>query len=198
MQDGNEVPVEYTVVMDAETMAEHLNRMSREIIDDNPDMDSLVLLGILRRGRPLAERLADLAESMTGVRPRVGSLATTLYRDDYRKGKGAPKLRGETHFDFSVDDRTVLLVDDVLAAGRTIRAAMDEVMDYGRPARIQLACLIDRGGRELPIRSDYLGWSVATERSEWVSVHLDEIDGENAVLVERRPVEEESAESEGV
>jgi pyrimidine operon attenuation protein/uracil phosphoribosyltransferase len=126
---------------------------------------------------------------MTGVTPPVGSLATTLYRDDIRAGLGMPAPRGNTHFDFNVDGRTVLLVDDVLAAGRTIRAAMDEVMDYGRPRRIQLACLIDRGGRELPIQADYLGWSVATRPYEWVSVRLREIDGEDSVLLERYPAD---------
>jgi len=144
-----------------------------------------VLLGILRRGRPLADRLAALIGEYTGTTPPVGSLATTMYRDDVRTGAAVPQMKGETHFDFSVDDRTVLLVDDVLAAGRTIRAALDEVMDYGRPRRIQLACLVDRGGRELPIQADYLGYSIATGADEWVSVRLRETDDEDAVLLLR-------------
>lgn len=172
--------------MDARTMNSHIHRLAQEIVDGNPDIHGLVILGILRRGRPLAERIAKLIGEMTGVTPPVGSLATTLYRDDFRAGVGVPKARGTTHFDFNVDGRTVLLVDDVLAAGRTIRAAMDEVMDYGRPERIQLACLIDRGGRELPIQADYLGWPIATQRQEWVSVRLKETDGEDVVLLERR------------
>lgn len=178
--------VERTVVMDSKTMLAHLHRLAQEVVAGNPDIKSLALLGILRRGRPMADRLADLIHEMTGFRPPVGSLATTLYRDDYRTGVGMPKPRGETHFDFNVDGRTVLLVDDVLAAGRTIRAAMDEVMDYGRPRRIQLACLIDRGGRELPIQADYLGWPLATDPGEWVAVQLKETDGEDAVLLEKR------------
>ena len=141
---------------------------SKKIIDNNPDLDGLVLLGILSRGKPLADRMAQAIGAITGVTPPVGALATTLYRDDvgqsWRPHLGPRKARGTTHFDFSVDDRTVLLVDDVLAAGRTIRAAMDEVMDYGRPARIQLACLVDRGGRELPIQPEYLGWELGAGR----------------------------------
>lgn len=174
-----------TVVMDGSAMAETLRRLAREIVNDNPELEQLALLGILRRGRPLADRLADLIGQMTGLTPPVGSLATTLYRDDFRGRLGSPKDKGSTHFDFNVDDRTIILVDDVLAAGRTIRAAMDEVMDYGRPRRIQLACLVDRGGRELPIQADYLGHSMATDVEEWVTARLVEIDGEDAVLLTR-------------
>jgi len=174
------------VVMDATAIQEALSRMAREIAEANPDAHSLALLGILSRGRPLAERVAGILRELTGVTPPVGSLATTLYRDDFRAGVGRAKPRGTTHFDFNVDGRTVLLVDDVLAAGRTIRAAMDEVMDYGRPQRIQLACLVDRGGRELPIRADYLGTSVSARSGYWVSVRLQEMDGEDIVLLQRR------------
>jgi len=188
--DRSKPPVESTVVMEGVVMGEHLQRLAREIVAANEDPEALVILGILRRGRPIAERFATLIEDLTGVRPPVGSLATTLYRDDVKTGRGIPAPHGQTYFDFNVDEQTVLLVDDVLAAGRTIRAAMDEVMDYGRPARIQLACLVDRGGRELPIQADYLGWSTSAARDEWVSVHLVEIDGEDAVLVERYPAAE--------
>ena len=195
MPRGNEPPSETTVVMDAPTMSTHIRRMVQEIIADNPDIGALALLGILSRGRPLADRMARIIGGMTyAPPPPVGSLSTTLYRDDVRSGSGAPKLRGNTHFDFNVDGRTVLLVDDVLAAGRTIRAAMDEVMDYGRPHRIQLACLVDRGGRELPIQPDYLGWTVGTQRNEWVAVRLEEMDGEDVVLLERRSTAPEAAE----
>ncbi|MBI2434357.1 MAG: bifunctional pyr operon transcriptional regulator/uracil phosphoribosyltransferase PyrR [Candidatus Hydrogenedentes bacterium] len=182
--------------MDGETMGATIRRLAQLIAEANPDIEALVILGILRRGRPLAERIAAQIEKMTGRRPAVGSLATTLYRDDFRAGLRRPKVHGETQFDFSLDDRTVLLVDDVLAAGRTIRAALDEVMDYGRPRRIQLACLVDRGGRELPIQADYLGWQVATAPNEWIAVHMKEIDGEDAVLLERRaptPLRQEGA-----
>lgn len=182
---------EATIVMGETAMEETLRRLAREIVNDNPEMEDLALLGILRRGRPLADRLAVMIEKLTGIAPPVGSLATTLYRDDFRGGLASPKYKGTTHFDFNVDGLTILLVDDVLAAGRTIRAAMDEVMDYGRPRRIQLACLIDRGGRELPIQADYLGHSMATEPGEWVTARLKEIDGEDMVLVTRRDSGEE-------
>ena len=178
---------EATVVMDSEAMAAAIHRLSQEIVEANPDIALLAFLGILSRGRPLAERLAKHIGEMTGMMPRVGSLATTLYRDDLRAGLSTGVIRlAQTHFSFTLDGLTVVLVDDVLAAGRTIRAAMDEVMDYGRPARIQLACLVDRGGRELPIQPDYLGWTVATKRDEWVSVRFVETDGEDIVLLGRK------------
>lgn len=188
-----------TIVFDSGSLGNLIEQMAYEIAQDNPEMGELVILGILRRGRPLAERLAERLGALTGVRPPVGALATTLYRDDVRRGiipVSAVAYKGETHFDFDVDGRTVLLVDDVLAAGRTIRAGMDEVMDYGRPRRVQLACLIDRGGRELPIQPDYLGWTVSALPHEWVAVHLHEIDGEDCVLIEHRPAPEAAAEGE--
>jgi len=181
--------VETTIVMDADAIASAIHRIAQEITADNPDMDSLVLLGILSRGRPLADRIAGQIAAMTGHAPRVGSLATTLYRDDLRSGRIPSDLAGmtgrATHFDFDVDAITVVLVDDVLSTGRTVRAALDEVMDYGRPKRIQLAGLVDRGLRELPIQADYLGWSLATSPHDHVSVRLVETDGEDAVLLER-------------
>lgn len=174
--------------MQAEAMAETIRRLAQDIVAGNPEVDQVVLLGILRRGRPLADRLSALIKEMAGVEPPVGSLATTLYRDDLRAGMGHAKIGlAGTYFEFSLDDKTVVLVDDVLAAGRTIRAAMDEVMDYGRPARIQLACLVDRGGRELPIQPDYLGYTVAAAPDEYVSVKLKELDGEDIVLLEPHP-----------
>ena len=134
---------EITVVMDEQSMAAALVHVAQEIVANNPDVDSLALLGILSRGRPLAERLAAHIRERIGKAPRVGSLGITLYRDDLRAGMVPEKLGGgQTHFDFPVDGLTVVLVDDVVSAGRTVRAAMDEVMDYGRPRRIQLACLV--------------------------------------------------------
>jgi pyrimidine operon attenuation protein/uracil phosphoribosyltransferase len=178
--------IETTVVMSADAIEEALDRLAREIVEDNPDIESLALLGILRRGRPLADRLASLIESMTGKRPRLGSLGVTLYRDDLRAGVRRTNLGGgQTHFDFTVDGLTVVLVDDVIAAGRTVRAALDEVMDYGRPRRVQLACLVDRGLRELPIQPDYRGWTVSTRPNDNVAVRLKEFDGEDVVLLER-------------
>ncbi len=178
-----------TVVLDSAGVVMAIHRMAQEIVADNDDLRNVVLLGILKRGRPLAERLATEIHAMTGVRPRIGSLATTLYRDDLRSGKRPATLGSVTHFDFDVEGVTAVLVDDVLSTGRTVRAAMDEVIDYGRPKRIQLACLVDRGGRELPIRADFLGWSLATAADDHVSVRLRETDGEDAVLLEAASVE---------
>jgi pyrimidine operon attenuation protein / uracil phosphoribosyltransferase len=185
MNDTVNPEADKTVIMDGAAIGKHLRRIAQEIAASMDDIESLVILGILRRGRPLADRLACLIGEQTGCYPPVGSLSTTLYRDDTGKSS-AIKDRGHTHFAFNLDGRTVLLVDDVLAAGRTIRAALGEVMDYGRPDVIRLACLIDRGGRELPIQPDFLGWTLGTEPGEWVSVRLHEMDGEDVVWVEKR------------
>jgi len=177
---------EKTVVMGPQAVAAAIQRLAQEITEANSDIDSLVLLGILTRGRPLAERLATAILDMTGHRPRVGSLATTLYRDDVRTGRVAGFTGSTgTHFDFDIDGQTVVLIDDVLSTGRTIRAALDEVMDYGRPRCVQLACLVDRGLRELPIQPDYSGWTLSTTPEDHVSVRLSEPDGEDEVLLER-------------
>ena len=185
-----------TVVMNDESVAEAIRRMAREIAAAHPSMDDVVLLGILRRGRPLADRLAAELERITGQRPKVGTLATSLYRDDVRAGVRAAKAGGATHFDFNVTGVTVLLVDDVIMAGRTARAAMDEVMDYGRPRRIQLACLVDRGARELPIQPDFCGAYCASEPQDHVSVLLTEIDGADSVLLEQGDPPEPAPEDE--
>lgn len=191
MDQSKESPAESTVVMTREAIAEAVNTISAEIVEANGAMDSVVLLGILRRGRPLAERIAARIEESTGVSLRVGSLATTLYRDDLRSGMNtAKRMDGETHFDFDVDGLTVILVDDVIASGRTIRAALDEIVDYGRPRRIQLACLVDRGLRELPIQPDYLGCSIVTAQEDHVAVRLEEADETDVVLLRRSGTED--------
>lgn len=183
MADVTEREYETTSVMSAEDVAVTVRRIALEIVGGNPDLESVVLLGILRRGRPLADRFGAIIEEETGTKVPVGSLATTLYRDDLRTGAPATKAASHvTHFDFDVDGKTVVLVDDVLFAGRTARAALDEVMDYGRPKYVRLACLIDRGLRELPIQPDYLGRALQTRRADHVSVKLTEIDGEDVVL----------------
>lgn len=177
---------ELTVVLDTGGMDAAIRKIAQEIVASNPDLEHVALMGILKRGRPLADRLAVEIERLTKHRLRVGSLATTLYRDDLRSGKMAATVGTHvTHFDFDVEGLTVVLVDDVLSTGRTIRAALDEIIDYGRPKRIQLACLIDRGLRELPIQADYLGWSISTTSDDHVQVKMREIDGEDVVLLER-------------
>lgn len=174
------------VVMSAEEMSAAVDRIARDIVDATADLDSLVFLGILRRGRPLAERLGRKVEAITGRASRVGSLSTTLYRDDLRSGKAAGIRSAEvTHFDFDVDGSTVVLVDDVLFSGRTVRAALDEVMDYGRPKCVRFACLVDRGLRELPIQPDYLGLALSTRPEDHVEVRLTEVDGEDVVIHKR-------------
>ena len=188
MSVARQGPRERAVVMTAEAMAKAIDRMAEAIVKANGAPESFVLLGILSRGRPLADRLADSIERRTGTRPRVGSLATTLYRDDLRSGKAHLHVeKGETHFDFDVDGTVVVLVDDVIFAGRTARAALDELMDYGRPTRVQLACLVDRGMRDLPIQPDFRGCEIETTRRDHVKVLLKETDGEDAVLLERAP-----------
>lgn len=192
MGEVSEGTHESTVVMTGEAISDALERMAREVIECNGvGEESIVLLGILSRGRPLADRLAGRVEEIAGWRPKVGSLATTLYRDDLRSGKGTSRVSSQqTHFDFDVDGLVVILVDDVIYAGRTARAALDEVMDYGRPARVQLACLIDRGLRDLPIQPDYCGRRIDTEPEDHVSVRLNETDGEDVVLLRRGYFEE--------
>jgi pyrimidine operon attenuation protein/uracil phosphoribosyltransferase len=176
------------VIMTAEDMAASVRQLSRDIVLAHDDPNDIHLLGILSRGRPLADRLASEIDSETGVMPKVGSLSTTLYRDDLRSGKVTLKAGGgETHFDFDVNGQSVVLVDDVLNSGRTVRAALDEVMDYGRPSKIQLACLIDRGLREVPIQADYLGLSIQTDPQDHVHVRITEIDGEDAVVLSKAP-----------
>lgn len=173
------------VIMTHEAIDQAVDRLAQGIISRNGGVETVVLLGILTRGRPLADRIANRIEAITQVRTPVGSLATILYRDDFRAGKGPVTLSPrETHFDFDVNGATAVLVDDVIASGRTIRAALDEVMDYGRPARVQLACLIDRGLRELPIQPDYLGEAISTTLADHVSVHLEETDGDDQVILE--------------
>lgn len=189
MVDIREQEYRVTTVMTADDIGVAVRRIAQEIISQNADLDAVVLLGILSRGRPLAERIAHIIEEETGATLPVGSLATTLYRDDLRTGAPANKPgQNVTHFDFDVDGKTVVLVDDVLFAGRTARAALDEVVDYGRPQCVRLACLVDRGFRELPIQPDYLGQVLKTKPGDHISVKLTEIDGEDAVL-HQEPIE---------
>ncbi len=173
-----------STIMSAQELAAALDSLAQAISDAHTGADTIYLLGILSRGRPLADRLAERITSLSGTECKVGSLATTLYRDDMRTGNVAPKIGGDnTHFDFDVNGNSIVIVDDVLNSGRTIRAALDEIMDYGRPARVQLACLIDRGLREVPIQADYLGKSIQTKSADHVRVKLNELDGEDSVTL---------------
>ena len=175
--------VEKLAVMDAGEIRRALARMAHEIVEHNPDRPDLALVGIQSRGVPLAQRLARLiAEIERRPAPPVGVLDITLYRDDLSRPGPYPAVR-RTEVPFDVSGRALILVDDVLYTGRTVRAALDALMDLGRPDRIQLAVLVDRGHRELPIRPDFVGKVVPTARREQVEVLLTEVDGEDRVVL---------------
>jgi pyrimidine operon attenuation protein/uracil phosphoribosyltransferase len=174
--------VEGRVLMDAPRLARTLARLARQIVTRHPDPRELVLVGVRTRGVPLARRLARLLQPLAGAEVPVGALDITLYRDDFTSVATQPILKG-TDIRFSIDGRTVLLTDDVLFTGRTVRAALDELIDFGRPARIELAVVVDRGHRELPIRADYVGQAVTTLRDDVVQVELAEQDGADRVVV---------------
>ena len=172
-------------IMTADEIRRAIVRVSHEIVERQAGTEGLVLIGIQRRGVPLATRLAAATEAHEGVALPVGALDITFYRDDLSLIAQQPIVKG-TAIPVDLNDRTVVLVDDVLYTGRTIRAAMDALVDFGRPRAIRLAVLVDRGHRELPIRADHVGKNVPTSRDELVKVHLAETDGEDAVLIERR------------
>jgi len=171
--------------MDGPHLARTLSRMAHEIAERHPDAGDTVLVGILSRGLPLARRLAGLVKAAGAGEPRVGALDISLYRDDFTAVAPNPLMRG-TEIPVSIDGRTVIVVDDVLYTGRTVRAALDELIDFGRPARIELAIVVDRGHRELPIHADYVGHPLTTSRDEIVQVLLAEEDGEDRVVVYAR------------
>lgn len=171
------------VILDADGVRRAWRRIAHEVVERQPDLARLSLLGIVTRGVPLAERLATTLEELEGVRLPVIPLDVRTYRDDLPRAAAAPLPVVPAA---AVDGRPVLLVDDVLFNGRTARAAIDAVIAAGRPTLIQLAVLVDRGHRELPIRPDYIGKNVPTSRQEWVDVHLSETDGEDAVRILER------------
>jgi pyrimidine operon attenuation protein / uracil phosphoribosyltransferase len=169
-------------VMAPSDIVRGLRRIAHEIIERNKGIHDVVLLGIPTRGVPLAERLAGVLEAIEGVEVPTGVLDVALYRDDV--GRHPTPNVGSTDVSTSVEDKTVVLVDDVLYTGRTIRSALDAVTDLGRPARVQLAVLIDRGHRELPIRADYVGRNLPTALAQRVTVHVVEIDGDDGVFIQ--------------
>ena len=184
-------------IMNPDTMGRALSRIAHEILERNRGAEDLLLVGIQRRGVPLARRLADRVHEFEGETVPVGSLDINLYRDDLRERK-RPRVRvHRTDLPVSIQGQRVVLVDDVLYTGRTIRAALDALNDYGRPTQVQLAVMIDRGHRELPIRADYVGRNIPTAREEIVAVRLDEIDGtEEVVLLRPGGTQEEHTEPE--
>ena len=170
------------VVLDSESIRRATTRIAHEILERNKGTENLALVGIRSRGVHLARRIGATIEAIEHVAVPLGIVDITLYRDDLSRAEQTPQVRG-TEIDFPIDGRVIVVVDDVLYTGRTIRAAMDALMDFGRPGRIQLAVLVDRGHRELPIRADYVGKNLPTARHEDVRVRLNEVDGVDEVLV---------------
>jgi pyrimidine operon attenuation protein / uracil phosphoribosyltransferase len=172
------------VVMDADRVGRTLTRIAHEIVERNRTLDDLALVGIRSRGEHLARRLAEQLQQIAGRAVPTGALDITLYRDDLmRHAVGPQPLVRSTDIPFSIDDRILLLVDDVLYTGRTVRAALDALIDLGRPQAIQLVVLVDRGHRELPIKADYVGKNLPTSRGESVQVRLEEVDGDDEVVI---------------
>ena len=181
-------PATGKLLLDADALGRTLSRIAHEIIEGNPELDQVALVGIQTRGDPLAHRLARLIEERAGEPPELGAVDITFYRDDVSvRGGEAPRspqpVVRDTQLGFPLEGRTVVLVDDVLYTGRTIRAAIEALFDYGRPDRVQLAVVADRGHRELPIRPDYVGKNLPTARGERIQVQLIEVDEVDQVLL---------------
>jgi len=172
--------------MSASEIDRTILRLAHEILERNNGVGDLVLLGIERRGLPLARRLAQTMAGIEGVEPQVETLDITSYRDDLSKASQRP-VAGSTHPKFSVDGKNVILVDDVLFTGRTTRAALDALLQYGRPRRVELCVLLDRGHRELPILANYVGRTLQTSEDEVIEVHLREVDKEDRVILCEKP-----------
>jgi len=186
----------HKVLLDAEAIARTLSRIAHEIIEANPELERVALVGIQTRGVPVAQRLRRLIAERAGQDVAHGALDITFYRDDVQVRGGEAPLHAQpvvrsTTLDFALEGMTCILVDDVLYTGRTIRAAIDALFDYGRADRVQLACLVDRGHRELPIRPDYVGKNLPTSRGERIQVQLLEVDEVDQVLLVAEPEEEE-------
>jgi pyrimidine operon attenuation protein/uracil phosphoribosyltransferase len=174
--------------MDADRMSRALTRLAHEILARNRGLDEIALVGIRRRGVPLARRIARALREINGDEVPTGALDITLYRDDLMRHPVGPQpVVRRTEIPFSIDERKILLVDDVLYTGRTIRAALDALIDFGRPRAIQLIVLVDRGHRELPIKADYVGKNLPTSSKQSVQVRLQEIDGADEVVIEGEP-----------
>lgn len=180
--------VEKSRIMDGTRMNRAISRLASEIVEENHGAKELYLVGIRRRGVPLAERIRERIEQLEGVRPLYGILDITLYRDDLST-VGASPIVNRTELDEDIEGKIIVLVDDVLYTGRTIRAALDQLMDFGRPKKVQLAVLIDRGRehRELPIQADFIGKVVPTKQTEIIKVMLKEFDDKEAVGIFERP-----------
>jgi pyrimidine operon attenuation protein/uracil phosphoribosyltransferase len=174
---------EKKVLMDEVAIKRAITRIAHEIIERNKGVEKVALIGIRRRGGPLAVRLAERIEEIEGIKVPVGILDITLYRDDLTTLASQPQVH-RTEVFFNINDRNIVLVDDVMYTGRTTRAAMDALIDLGRPRTIQLAVLVDRGHRELPVKADFIGKNVPTSKTEVISVRVMEIDGREEVIIQ--------------
>jgi pyrimidine operon attenuation protein/uracil phosphoribosyltransferase len=172
----------FNIIIDQNGFQRTIARLAHEVLENNKGAETIAVVGIRTRGEYLARRLVEKISEIERRKVEIGFLDITLYRDDLRRKLKQPVLKG-TRIDFDVTDKNIILVDDVLYTGRTIRAALDELMDLGRPATIQLLVLVDRGHRELPIKADFVGKNVPTSEGQEVRVHMMEVDGEDAVLV---------------
>jgi len=174
------------LIMDSMALERALKRIAHEIVEKNKGVAGLALIGIRRRGVPIARRISDYIELFEGAKPEIGSLDITFYRDDLSLLSDHPVFKG-TDIAFDINKKTIVLVDDVLYTGRTARAALDALIDLGRPGCIQLAVMVDRGHRELPIRADFVGKNLPTSKTEVVHVRVKEIDGEDSVVINDLP-----------
>ncbi len=181
------------VVLDGDDMRRTLVRIAHEIVEKNSEPERLALIGIHRRGAVLAARLHRLLTDLLDVEIPLGDLDISFYRDDLATGRSESPVVHASHVDFPLEGRTVVVVDDVLFTGRTVRAAIEALFDYGRPARVQLAVLVDRGHRELPFRADYVGKNLPTASSERVNVHVSGLDDRDDVTISTRPAPDPEA-----
>lgn len=173
---------EKSKVLDKEAMRKTLIRIAHEIVEKNKEAKDICLIGIVKRGTYLAQRIAQTIKEITAQEVPVGLLDINLYRDDLSLASEQPVIH-KTEIDFDINDKIVILVDDVLYTGRTIRCALDALIDFGRPKVIRLAVLVDRGHREIPVRADYAGKNIPTSKKESVEVHLEEVDGKDEVVI---------------
>ena len=169
-----------TKLFDKTDISRMISRLTHEIVEKNDDPENLVLIGILSRGEPLAQRIKKNIEELTQKSVDLGTVNISFHRDDFMERLVVPQVKG-TDISFSLDKKTVVLIDDVLYTGRTIRAAIDELLSFGRPSKIQLAVLVDRGHREMPIKADFVGKNIPTNEGEHVNVYLHEVDGKDLV-----------------